>query len=201
MPGLAWGGMQYLGNPEKANSTLQDRGAGWFSPWPFVSPPEFSKENPQPAVGPTESIAQIAPAMNKLASGLRPEDLVVPSIPVDAFNEIVWNDVTRPRNPFGSKSPWGDNSQSLGTPPPVAAATSGLLMGAAAARGGAETVSPMDIALAAAVGGGKGLVAGLVLGKTLSVLAGLAPETQSMLQRTGLWGGALTSAVQRAFGE
>lgn len=199
-PGAAWGASQYMADPGKLGNTLQDRGAGWLSPWPFVDPPQLPKENPQPAIGPTESIADNTDWPQKFASFQSGADLGVPSIPVDAFNEIVWNDVQHPRNPFGTKSQWGDNSQRLGTPPQVAATTSGLLAGASAARGGAEMVSPMDIAMAAAVGGGKGLLAGLVLGKTLSALAGLGPQTQSMLQRAGFWGGALTAAVQRAFG-
>lgn len=201
VPGAAWGAMQYRPDPGKLGNTLQDRGAGWLSPWPFVDPPELPKDSPQPAIGAASTIAGNSENWpEKLAEFRSGADLGVPSIPVDAFNEIVWNDVKHPANPFGTKSQWGDNSQRLGTPPQVAATTSGLLAGAQAARGGAELVSPMDVAMAAAVGGGKGLIAGLVLGKTLAALAGLEPQTQSMLQRAGFWGGALTAAVQRAFG-
>ena len=200
LPGATWGATQYLGNPDKLHSTLRDRGAGWFSSWPFNTPPELPQSNPPPAVGPANTIVDNNPlAQTKLSADQTGASLGVPSIPVDAFNEVVWNDVNRPANPFGTKSPWGDNSQSLGTPAQVAATTSGLLAGASAARGGAEMVSPLDIAAAAAVGGGKGWLAGLVLGKTLSALAGLSPDTQRMLQQTGFWGGALTAAVQRAF--
>ncbi len=120
----------------------------------------------------------------------------IPTIPVDAFNVAVWNDVGRTPNPFGTKSYWGSNAQGL-TTPAVAAVTSGLVSGAAAARGNADRVSPWEVGLTAAAAGGVGAATGLLIGKTLGALAGLAPDDQQALQRMGLWGGLLSATVGR----
>jgi hypothetical protein len=120
------------------------------------------------------------------------------SIPVDAFNRAIWNDVRNPGNPFGAKSPWGNNEQSMGTPPYAAAATSGLLAGASqAAR--SDVVSPWQVGTAAALGAGKGWVTGLAAGKVLGVLAGLKPMAQQKLQEVGLWGGLITGVANSLF--
>jgi len=81
----------------------------------------------------------------------------------------------------------------------VAALASGLVTGTSEARGGASHVSPWDVGLAAAVGGGKGLFAGMVAGKVLGALAGLTPDAQQTLMRTGTWAGMLSGAIQTAF--
>jgi hypothetical protein len=116
------------------------------------------------------------------------------TIPVDAFNQVVWNDVHAIPNPWGTRSTWGTNEQPLHTPPPVAATVTGIVAGAGALNGRSR-VSPWEIATTAATTAGTGYLGGLVLGKTLGALAGLSPETQQQLQRAGLWGGMLTGAV------
>jgi hypothetical protein len=124
--------------------------------------------------------------------------LFTPSIPVDAFNNAVWQDAIP--NPYGTRSTFGDNSQRLGTPPQVAAVVTGLISGAGAARESSH-VSPMDVAMAAGAAAGKGWLGGLVLGKTLGALAGLPPEGQERLKQVGLFGGMLTGAVRELFGK
>jgi hypothetical protein len=105
--------------------------------------------------------------------------LFMPTIPVDAFNRVVWAD---PNTPVG-----------------VRAAATGLVEGASALRGGAELVSPYDVARIAA-GMGSGLASGMLVGKALGALAGLTPGAQQTLKRTGMWAGALMNIVPRAFG-
>jgi hypothetical protein len=123
--------------------------------------------------------------------------LYLPTIPVDAFNQVVWSDV-RP-NPFGTRGAFGDNSQPLATPPNVAALVSGILEGTSATTGRGH-VSPLEVALTAGGMAGRGWLGGLVLGKTLGVLAGMPPERQQQLQQAGLWGGMISGAVQSLFG-
>ena len=179
-PGLWWGS----GNVRSAHPDVQGW-QGWLSRYPYRA----QDLAPSPA--------QADSAAPKTAAAEEPNEsgaLFVQSIPVDAFNRVVWNDVRQPPNPFGSRNPWGDNSQPLGTPPPVAAAVTGITSGARALTGQAH-VSPWQIGLAAATAAGKGLVAGLVFGKALGTLAGLSPQTQKQLQTLGLWGGAVTGAM------
>jgi hypothetical protein len=124
--------------------------------------------------------------------------MFLPRIPVDAFNRVIWNDVTNPANTFGSRSPWGSNDQPMGTPPFAAAATSGLLAGTARAAG-SSVVSPWQVATAAAVGAGKGWATALAAGKILGALAGLKPDDQLALQRAGIWGGLITGVANTLF--
>lgn len=124
--------------------------------------------------------------------------LFTPSIPVDAFNRVVWNDVWG-ANPFGSRQAYGTNEQQLGTNPQIAAAVSGLVAGAGSMRGSSK-VSPIDVAEAAGTAAGTGWLGGLVLGRTVGALAGMSPESQKRLQDVGLWGGLLTGAVKSVFG-
>jgi hypothetical protein len=125
------------------------------------------------------------------------------SIPVDAFNNAVWNDVrmgmTAARNPYGTKSPWGNNSQQLHTPMAVGAATTGIMSGIDARTGGDGWVSPGDIVRGLA-GAGVGLATAHVAGKALGTLAGLRPEAQQQLQQAGAFGGLLMAVVPSLFG-
>lgn len=107
-----------------------------------------------------------------------------PMIPVDQFGNTIWNDL---------------RGQGGFTPPPIAAATTGLLQAASMSQGGANFVSPMDIARIG-VGMGSGYMSGLMVGKALGALAGLRPEAQQTLQQTGVWAGMLSNIVPMAFG-
>lgn len=122
--------------------------------------------------------------------------LMAPSIPVDAFNRVVWNDV-RPtsyaNNPYGTRSPWGDNSQPMHTPPQLAAATTGLMSGIGA-MAQSPIISPGTI-INGLVSAGVGLATANVAGRTLGALAGLTPEAQNKIQDLGLWAGVLHAVV------
>ncbi len=168
-PGLLHGAGNML-TPEQTGGGWK----AWLSPFPFVKKQASFDDNEYGA-------------------------LFMPTIPKDAFNAAVWSDVAQTPNPYGSKSSWGDDSQRLGTPPPVAATVSGIVAGTAAATG-QEVVSPWQVAMTAASTAGKGYLAGLAFGKTLGALAGLQPEAQKQLQQYGLWGGMLSGAVGSLFG-
>lgn len=170
-PGVAWGLGQNLTNPA-TQRPFSASGAGWLSKYPWQDK----------------------------SAGEDMTGITIKSIPVDAFNQAVWNDVAAVPNPFGTKSPWGDNDQPMRTPANVAAAVSGLVSGTSALQGNATRVSPFDIAMTAATSGLKGWTAGLAAGKVLGTLAGLKPEYQQKLQTAGLWGGLLTGAVKSLFG-
>lgn len=105
------------------------------------------------------------------------------SIPVDQFNRVVWNDL---RSMGGS------------TPSPIAAAATGLTTAASLSQGGANLISPMDIARIG-MGAGSGYISSLLVGKTLGALAGLNPATQQKLQQVGIWGGVLSNIIPLAF--
>lgn len=128
--------------------------------------------------------------------------LYLPTIPVDAFNNAVWNDAragqSAMNNPYGTKSPWGTNEQPLHTPAPLAAATSGLMAGIARQQG-ASLLSPAQV-ITALVGAGVGWGTAAVAGKVLGALGGLTPQAQQSLQRTGAWAGLLRTAVAPLFG-
>ncbi len=101
--------------------------------------------------------------------------LYMPTIPVDAFNRVVWEDPN--------------------TPAQIRAATTGLVGSAATLRGGAQVVSPFDVGRIA-VGMGSGLASGMVVGRVLGAMAGLTPDAK----RTGMWAGALANVIPIAFG-
>lgn len=103
----------------------------------------------------------------------------MPMIPVDAFNQAIWAD------PY--------------TPPAYQAAASGIVTSARQAAGGSPWISPLDIARVG-LGMGVGAAEGMVAGKLLGALAGLKPDAQQTLQRVGMWGGLIQTAVPLLFG-
>ncbi len=147
-----------------------------------------------------EEYVKAAYAFGQLAQGGMAE---TKSIPVDAFNQAVWTDVrngyTAARNPYGTKSPWGDDTQTLHTPPAVGAATTAIMAGIDAQQGSSGWVSPGDIVRGLA-GAGVGLVTANIAGKALGALAGLKPEAQQTLQQAGTFGGMLMAIVPPLFG-
>lgn len=178
-PGAAYGLLKYRTNP-KTGLPFSHQGAGWTSTYPWPRPWPWASAK-KAGVGNTGN-------------------LLTKTIPVDAFNRVVWNDVRAVPNPFGTKDRWGDNEQPLHTPAPVAAATTGLLSGTAALLGNATHVSPFDVALTAANTGLQGWTYGLAAGKVLGTMAGLKPDYQRKLQQAGIWGGLLTGTVKALFG-
>ena len=182
VPGLGWGafqGYQEYKHPGSVN------GIPGVSDYPF---------GPEPAEPTLENVKQ---AYNDYSGADATGAFYMPTIPVDAFNNIVWNNVNP--NPYGTKDAWGTNEQALFTPPSTAAAVSGLLAGAKAATN-SDYVSPYHVALTAGLAGGKGYVAGALAGKMLGALAGLTPETQSALSQLGLWSGLVSGVANSVFG-
>lgn len=82
------------------------------------------------------------------------------------------------------------------TPPHIRAATAGVVSAASSVRG-SNLVSPWDVARIA-ISAGSGSMSGLILGRTLGVLAGLSSEQQKNLQNVGWWAGVLKSVVPQA---
>jgi hypothetical protein len=179
-PGLAWGAARMRNSDPDVGGWK-----GWLQPY---------NEIKQAYWGNPEHLIDI--------HGKAEPDLTgwgVKSIPVDAFNRAVWNDVRQPENPYGTKDPWGDNTQALSTPSSAAAAVSGIVTGAGSLSE-SHHVSPLQVGIAAAGAAGQGLMAGLTFGRTMGYLAGLKPDTQRKLQDLGFWGGAVTGAVNALFG-
>jgi hypothetical protein len=169
-PGLYTGTLQYRPVAPGAKETYGDYGLSWTDYGPLRS----KQANRQP---------------NEAGS------LFSKTIPVDAFNKAVWQNVVA--NPYGTKDAFGDNSQSLSTPPGVAAVATGVVGLASTLNDDSRKVSPFEIGLAVAKSGLGGLAGGWALGKTMGALAGLSDGAQTIFQRTGLWGGMLTGAVSK----
>jgi hypothetical protein len=121
-------------------------------------------------------------------------------VPMDAFNRAIWNDVSKGvGNPYGTKSPWGDNTQSLHTPPAVGAAASGLVSAIASQYGNPSLLSPQHFirGLGAA---GVDMVTARLAGSVLGALGGLTPQAQEQLQNAGVWSGMIRGVTQSVLG-
>ena len=105
--------------------------------------------------------------------------MALPSIPVDQFNRMIIEDPL---------TPW-----------PARAGAAGIVQGASLAKGGSPFVTPMDIGRVA-MGMGSGYLSGMLVGKALGALAGLAPDTQQKLKQTGAWAGFIKNVAPLAFG-
>lgn len=103
----------------------------------------------------------------------------LPRIPVDHWNQVMM--------------------RSPSIPDPVRAASAGLVNAASASHGGAKLVSPFDVGRIA-MGMGSGAVSGMLVGKTIGALAGLTPEAQDLVFKTGVGAGILTNVLPMAFG-
>lgn len=128
--------------------------------------------------------------------------LIAPSIPVDAFNRVVWNDVRKGSNmynPYGTKSPWGTNEQQMHTPPALASATTGLVSGIGA-MAGSPIISPATV-ISGLASAGVGLATANLAGRALGALAGLTPEAQHKLQDMGMWAGMLHAVIPPVLGQ
>ena len=127
----------------------------------------------------------------------------LPTIPLDAFGQAIWNDTRNYNaaqyNPYGSKSQWGANEQNMGTPPPIAAAASGLISGIGAQYGNPSSLSPRHFINGLATAGVDASTA-YIAGGILGALGGLQPAAQQQLQNMGLWGGLVRGVVGSVFG-
>lgn len=182
-PGIAWG---------IANQQAPEETGGWFGAW--TSPAPFQQKASRfEGLDPFRGI-ELPEWIKRANAGA----FYVPSIPVDAMGNAVWADVKSAPSPWGTKNPYQDADQPMGTPAPVAAAASGLLAGTAAATG-RRRVSPWELGVTAATSAGAGYLAGMAFGGLMGGLAGLKPDAQEALKRTGAWGGLVTGAVNALF--
>ena len=128
--------------------------------------------------------------------------LDIKPIPVDSFNQAIWNDV-RPgsaaMNPFGTRNRWAPADSPMYTPPHVAAAATGLVSGVQAQYGGTPLLSPMHFVRGLATAG-VDLATARVAGSVLGALGGLTPEAQNKLQDMGLWGGLIRGVTGSVLG-
>jgi hypothetical protein len=193
VPGLLYGSAA-MRNPAQTGGGM----SAWLSKWPFRAEDYPDSRAKPPLVGDFQNVAQNLKQAFRTAEADSPSNAAfMPSIPVDAFNNAVWLDVHHPANPWGTRDPYGDNSQPIRTPPPIAALTSGLVT---AAANGRPVVSPFEVGLTAAASAGVGLAAGAAFGKVLGVLAGLDSRSQAEIRRAGMWGGILTAAAKSFLG-
>jgi hypothetical protein len=186
------GGLGGLGiGAANAYANSQATNTSWLNGWLV---PNNAKPHGIPIEAQTNWHDGNGPDVSKMAA--MQSGLMAPSIPVDAFNRVVWNDV-RPtsyaNNPYGTKSPWGDNSQQMHTPPQLAAATTGLMSGIGA-MAQSPIISPGTV-INGLMSAGVGLATANIAGRTLGALAGLTPEAQNKIQDLGLWAGVLHAVV------
>jgi hypothetical protein len=172
-PGLWWGTISQRENPDKGWKS-------WLSNWPN---PQIDKSGSYLAEAHRDLHAYLPPPSARFRKAALQDTGIdnldkVPMIPRGPFDYMVAMD---PR-----------------TPPGIRAATTGLVDAAAYRRGDGGWVSPADVARIA-MGAGAGYASGMLVGKTLGVLAGLRPQAQQELQRMGTWAGILTSVVPLAF--
>lgn len=204
VPGL-WKGTAHMRNSAAVGKPL-----GWRA---FITPDADVPLNPQaPNLSPAARVPldainvtpRFAASASKIAQAMFPRGggLGIDSVPVDAFNRAVWNDVRKGvaahSNPFGTKDRWHNNEQELHTPPAIGAAAAGIMAGVQAQRGGAALVSPRDIVYGLA-SAGIGLATANTAGRMFSAMAGLTPAAQEQLQNTGIWAGLLNSIVPKLF--
>jgi hypothetical protein len=124
----------------------------------------------------------------------------IESVPVDAFNNVVWNDTMSPHaaryNPYGTRAVGSNNESRMHfnpTPAPVAAVATGLVSGIGSASN-KSWLSPMDIAKGM-VNAGIGAASAKALGGLAGAFFGLRPETRHQLENAGALGGLLTPIV------
>lgn len=200
--GLGFGAANAYANARATNSPYWK---GWITP--NNAPVHGVNDNMHsvfvPHRQPTTMLADNdqTPADEKYARQME-SGLLAPTIPVDAFNRVVWNDVSKGSNmynPYGTKSPWGDNSQPMHTPPALASATTGLVSGFGA-MAGSPIISPATV-ISGLTSAGVGLATAHLAGRTLGALAGLTPEAQNKLQDMGMWAGMLHAVIPPVLGQ
>lgn len=124
-------------------------------------------------------------------------------VPVDAFNRAIWNDVhngvnSSMSNPYGTRSPFGDNSGNF-TPPVNAAAATGLVTGVQQMYGNAPLLHPKHF-ISGLANAGVDLATARVAGGVLGALGGLTPNAQKKIQDMGLWSGMIRGVTGSVLG-
>lgn len=194
--GLGFGAANAYANARATNNPYWK---GWFVP--NNAPVPLPSRPPQTGIlssphQPQTMLADNAPDLDVKQARQMESGLFAPSIPVDAFNRVVWNDVRKDsnmNNPYGTKSPWGSNEQPLHTPPALASATTGLVSGIGA-MANSPIISPATV-VSGLASAGVGLATAHLAGRALGALAGLTPEAQNKLQDMGLWAGMLHAVI------
>ena len=123
---------------------------------------------------------------------------------MDAFNNAIWNDVhnglrSSQSNPYGTRSPYDDNSAGFHTPPVTAAAVTGLVSGIQQMYGNASLLSPRHF-VSGLANAGLDMATARVAGGVLGALGGLTPDAQQKLQQMGLWSGMLRGVAGSVLG-
>jgi len=114
--------------------------------------------------------------------------LYTPMIPVQQFNQAVWQDAQRGMV----------NGFQQHTPPAFAAATTGMLNGLSVGTR-SPIIRPVDV-INGIASAGVGLATAHVAGRALSALAGLTPAGQEKLQDLGLFGGMMHAIAPAILG-
>ncbi len=125
-------------------------------------------------------------------------------VPVDAFNNAIWNDVhngnqSSQSNMYGTRSPYSDNSDGFGTPPVNAAAAAGLVSGIQQMYGNTSLLSPQHF-ISGLANAGLDMATARVAGGVLGALGGLTPGAQRQLQQMGLWSGMIRGVTGSVLG-
>lgn len=125
-------------------------------------------------------------------------------VPVDAFNNAIWNDVHNGMNSsqgniYGTRSPYSDNSDTFHTPPVTAAAVTGLVSGIQQMYGNPSLLSPRHF-ISGLASAGVDLATAHVAGGVLGALGGLTPAAQKQLQSMGLWSGMIRGVTGSVLG-
>ncbi len=125
-------------------------------------------------------------------------------VPVDAFNNAIWNDVhnganSSQSNMYGTRSPYSDNSDGFHTPPVNAAAAAGLVSGIQQMYGNAPLLSPQHF-ISGLANAGLDMATARIAGGVLGVLGGLTPQAQQKLQQMGLWSGMIRGVTGSVLG-
>lgn len=125
-------------------------------------------------------------------------------VPVDSFNQAIWNDVhnglqSSQANPYGTRSPYSDNSDGFHTPPVHAAAATGLVSGIQQMYGNASLLSPQHF-ISGLANAGVDVATARIAGGVLGALGGLTPDAQQTLQTMGLWSGLIRGVTGSVLG-
>lgn len=148
------------------------------------------------------SVLFVKDAMHSGAFGTN--GVALRSVPVDAFNNAIWNDVhngaqSSQSNIYGTRSPYGDNSEGFHTPPVNAAAAAGLVSGIQQMYGNAPLLSPQHF-ISGLASAGVDVATARVAGGVLGALGGLTPAAQQKLQQAGLWSGMIRGVTSSVLG-
>lgn len=197
LPGLGVTGLQAWGSQGPLHRA--GRGGLWNSLTTPVSKLPVTAED---ALW-LQHIADTRPKFGS-ATGVFERTRGLPAVPVDAFNQAIWNDVaaganSNRYNPFGTRSQFGSNDEPLHTPPQVGAAASGLVTGIQQLHGGASLLDPRHFISGLAAAGLDAATARFA-GGVLGALGGLKPEAQKKLQSAGIWSGLIRGVTGSVLG-